>query len=71
MAITLAYLRALKTMYLPEKTKGQGMVEYGLILVLVAIVAIVTLALVGDALFEIFDDIAGTLGLGGGEADPT
>jgi pilus assembly protein Flp/PilA len=60
-AITLAYLKTLKSMYLPEKTEGQGMVEYGLILVLVSIVAIIALALVGDQLSVIFTEIADTL----------
>ena len=36
--------------------KGQGMVEYGLILLLVAIIVIVILALLGPAIGNIFSD---------------
>lgn len=36
---------------------GQGMVEYGLILALVSVVAIAVLALVGDELALVFNDV--------------
>lgn len=41
--------------------KGQGLVEYALILVLVAIVVIVILALLGPAISGIFGDISCTM----------
>ncbi len=49
-------------MYLPRE-KGQGLVEYALILVLVAIVVIAILALLGPQIANIFSQI--TTGLGG------
>jgi len=36
---------------------GQGMVEYGLILALVSVVAIIVLALLGGELKEVFQDV--------------
>ncbi|GEN45082.1 Flp family type IVb pilin [Alkalibacillus haloalkaliphilus] len=42
--------------------EGQGMVEYGLIIGLVSVVAIVTLTLVGSELQALFGDIFGELG---------
>lgn len=41
--------------------KGQGMVEYGLILALVAVVVIGALTLVGDNIGNIFNSVAGKL----------
>jgi len=38
---------------------GQGLVEYALILVLVAIVIIVTLALLGPSIGNVFSDVFG------------
>ena len=52
-------------MFLP-KEEGQGLVEYALILVLVAIVVIVILGLLGTQVSTIFSQI--TSGLGGGGA---
>ncbi len=49
-------------MFLPRQ-KGQGLVEYALILVLVAIVVIAILALLGPQVANIFSRI--TSGLGG------
>ena len=43
-------------LYAP-KEKGQGLVEYALILVLVAIVVIVILSLLGPAIGGVFSDI--------------
>ena len=43
-------------LFLPRE-EGQGLVEYALILVLVAIVAIVILALLGPAIGNIFSNI--------------
>ena len=41
---------------------GQGMVEYGLIIALVAVVAIIGLGALGGGLDGIFDNITGELG---------
>ncbi len=49
-------------MYLPRE-EGQGLVEYALILVLVAIVVIAILALLGPQIANIFSQV--TNGLGG------
>ena len=47
-------------LYLPRE-EGQGLVEYALILVLVAVVVIVTLSLLGPAIGNIFSNIVGSL----------
>ena len=44
-------------MLFAPKEKGQGLVEYALILVLVAIVVIVILAILGPAIGDVFSDI--------------
>lgn len=44
-------------MLLPSDEGGQGLVEYALILVMVAIVVIVILALLGPAIGNIFSNI--------------
>jgi len=41
---------------------GQGMVEYGLILALVAVVVIVALTALGDQVSEVFGDVVEDLG---------
>jgi pilus assembly protein Flp/PilA len=41
--------------------KGQGLVEYALILVLVAIVVIVILALLGPAIGAVFSNVVDTI----------
>ena len=41
--------------------KGQGLVEYALILVLVAVVVIAILALLGPAISKIFKNIVGNI----------
>jgi pilus assembly protein Flp/PilA len=41
--------------------QGQGMVEYGLIIALVAVVAIAGLILLGPKIKTLFDNIAGNL----------
>ena len=47
-------------MYQPRE-EGQGLVEYALILGLVAVVVIVILALLGPAIGNIFSNIVNTL----------
>ena len=49
-------------MYLPRE-EGQGLVEYALILVLVAVVVIAILTLLGPQIANIFSQV--TSGLGG------
>ncbi|QGU00115.1 Flp pilus assembly protein, pilin Flp [Candidatus Syntrophocurvum alkaliphilum] len=44
-----------------KEEEGQGMVEYGLILALVAIVAIGALELIGDGVLDTFTGVAETL----------
>ncbi len=44
-------------MLFAPRVKGQGLVEYALILVLVAIVVIAVLALLGPAIGNVFSDI--------------
>jgi pilus assembly protein Flp/PilA len=43
------------------KEKGQGMVEYALIIVLVAVVLIIVLALVGSQISTVFSQIVSGL----------
>jgi len=43
-----------------EKERGQGLVEYALILVLVAVVSIVVLTQMGPAIGNVFSDVLGT-----------
>jgi pilus assembly protein Flp/PilA len=48
-------------MLFDRKEKGQGLVEYALILVLVSIVVIVILALLGPAIGNVFSEIIANL----------
>jgi pilus assembly protein Flp/PilA len=50
------------------KEKGQGIIEYALILVLIAMVVIVVLAIFGDVLNEAYCNILTTIGGEGGAA---
>ncbi len=43
------------------RTKGQGLAEYALILALIAIVAIAALVLLGNAISDILNQIAGAI----------
>lgn len=47
-------------LYLPRE-EGQGLVEYALILVLIAIIVIAVLTLLGPAIGNIFSTIMGSL----------
>ncbi len=49
-------------MLFSPKEKGQGLVEYALILVLVAIVVIAALTLLGPTIGDIFSSIDSNLG---------
>lgn len=48
-------------LYLPQE-EGQGLVEYGLILVLVAIVVVIILTLLGTQVSNIFSRIVSSVG---------
>ncbi len=48
-------------MLFAAKEKGQGLVEYALIIVLIAIVVIVALSLLGPVIGNVFTEIANTL----------
>jgi Flp pilus assembly pilin Flp len=48
--------------------RGQGMVEYALILFLVSIGAVLFLTAIGFDIKEVFDSVENALGLGDGEA---
>jgi pilus assembly protein Flp/PilA len=48
-------------MLFSPKEKGQGMVEYALIIVLIAIVVIVVLGLLGDEISSVFSQIQAAL----------
>lgn len=60
----LQYLMAVLTA--GNEEEGQGLVEYALIIVLVALAVITALTLVGTNVSGTFNDIAGRLGGGGG-----
>ena len=49
-------------MFFARKEKGQGLVEYALIIVLVSIVVIAALLLLGPQISNIFNAISSTLG---------
>lgn len=54
-------VKALKVMN-EVKERGQGLVEYALILVLVSVVVIAALTLLGPTISDIFSDINSELG---------
>jgi pilus assembly protein Flp/PilA len=60
------YVKMMIDLYAPageetEELEGQGMVEYGLILVLVAVAAVVAMGLLGDEIVAVFEDVTGDL----------
>lgn len=55
-SVSRNHIKGCKVIYLPSED-GQGLVEYALILVLVAVVVIAALALLGPALGNIFSNI--------------
>ena len=55
------YLEVLLMLYIPLNEDGQGLVEYALILVLVAIVVIAGLLLFGQTLGNTFSEITNQL----------
>ncbi len=48
-------------MLFAPKEKGQGLVEYALILVLIAVVVIAILVILGPIIGNVFSDISGNL----------
>ena len=58
----------IKRLFVNEE--GQGLVEYGLILGLIAIVAIAALSAMGGSVGEIFETISGTVGTAQGSVAP-
>jgi pilus assembly protein Flp/PilA len=50
-------------MLFSPKEKGQGLVEYALIIVLIAIIVIVILALLGTRVQNVFSQIASALNI--------
>ena len=57
----VAFAGALASLYLPEEREGQGLVEYALILMLVAIVVILALALTGGTINNVYSRISNSL----------
>jgi len=55
------FITSLMVRVMNEDEEGQGLVEYGLIIVFVSLVAIVGLGLMGKQLDTLFNDIAGKL----------
>ena len=49
-------------MLIARKEKGQGLIEYALILALISIVVIGALSLLGPKISTVFNTISGTLG---------
>jgi pilus assembly protein Flp/PilA len=52
-------------MLFAKKQKGQGLIEYALILVLIAVVVIVVLRVLGPQISNIFSSISSSLGTNG------
>lgn len=50
-------------LYLPRE-KGQGLVEYALILVLISVIAIAVMILVGQDVVDVFQEIADSINVG-------
>jgi Flp pilus assembly pilin Flp len=55
------FVRALLGLYAPRARAGQGLVEYGLAIVLVAIAVVALLALLGGQLNSVFSRIASSI----------
>ena len=56
------YIKALYGLYMPnEKFEGQGLVEYALILGLIAIAAILVMTTLGGEVRDLFQNVVNTL----------
>jgi Flp pilus assembly pilin Flp len=53
-----------------EREEGQGVVEYALVLGLVAVAAVVVLELIGDDVFEALGLVEDNIGTDGTQTDP-
>jgi pilus assembly protein Flp/PilA len=53
--------KEVKVMLFTPKERGQGMVEYALIIVLIAIVVIIVLTVLGSQISTVFSEIASAL----------
>jgi pilus assembly protein Flp/PilA len=60
------YRKEVKTMLYEPKEKGQGLVEYALIIALIAIFLILALTFLGTEISAIFQSIGDTLAGAGG-----
>ncbi len=58
------FVRALAGLYLSEERDGQGLVEYALIILLVALIVIVLLGLLGGTINNVFSRISNSLAEG-------
>lgn len=47
--------------YLPQEEEGQGLAEYGLILVLIAVVVVAAVTLLGSQISAMFEEFNTTL----------
>jgi pilus assembly protein Flp/PilA len=56
-----AFIATLVAAILPEKEEGQGMVEYGLIIALVAVVAIAGLIVLGPKISSMFSGLGSSV----------
>ncbi|HTE84292.1 MAG TPA: Flp family type IVb pilin [Dehalococcoidia bacterium] len=56
-----ALVEAVRSRFLSEEESGQGLAEYGLILALVAVVAIVALTGLGQAIATALGQVTGSL----------
>ena len=52
----------LRRLVIPNPERGQGMVEYALILVLIAVVVLIVLIILGNKVKNVFCNIASGLG---------
>ncbi|MEA3321957.1 MAG: Flp family type IVb pilin [Bacillota bacterium] len=48
-----------------KEEEGQGLTEYGLLVGLIALGVVAAVTTLGDAIGDVFNDIAGKLGVGG------
>lgn len=55
------FVRALVDLHVPEAREGQGLVEYGLTIVLIAVAVIALLAALGGQVNTVFTTITGSL----------
>ena len=60
--VTDLFLKIRELVHSRDDEEGQGMVEYALILVLLAVVVIVVLTLLGNQVRNVFRNISGGLG---------